>query len=294
MGKITYINDIFKNKIEIEDKQNKLLETLNEERKEAKIEDKKNYLFLINNYENMIKKLSSGYLNNDEFEIFYSKLTYCMSKSEYKGDKLYILLLFYNMFRIYNKKLLSLESSDIYCSISSVMAFIDEFGIENLDKTLDFVFNKNIFNELKELCLDEKELRIRMIDVIDLYLDDIKNPPSCHALFVIEELKNSKTYVDDSIHLITIDSSFEKLKLNVTMLASLFIDSKNEEMIQRGKNMLGKIDMIGFKLKSLSKELQDECCAYMTEVFNNNVPLENKIWLIFDKIDNCYDLNKKL
>ena len=113
-------------------------------------------------------------------------------------------------------------------------------------------------------------------------------------MFVIEELKHCKTYVDDSIHLITVDSLFEKLKTNVTMLASLFIDSKNEETIQRGKNMLGKIDMIDFKLKSLSKELQDECCAYMTEVFNNNVPLENKIWLIFDKIDNCYDLNKKL
>ena len=133
-----------------------------------------------------------------------------------------------------------------------------------------------------------------MIDVIDLYLEDKENLPSCHALFVIEELKHCKTYVDDSIHLITIDSLFEKLQLNATFLASLFIDSKDKKIKENGKIIFSKIDMMGFKLKSMSKELQDECCVYMTEVFNNNIPLENKIWLIFDKIDNCYDLNKKL
>lgn len=294
MGKITYLNDIFKkqnNKIE---SQNNLLENLKEEQKEAKKEDNENYTFLINNYENICKKVSSGLLSDEEFSLFYKKLTDCMAKSDYKGDKLYILLLFYNMFRVYNKNLLLLDSNDIYCSISSVMQFIDEFGIENLDKTLDFVFNKNIFNELKDICPDEKELIIRMIDIIELYLYDIKNPPSYHALFVVEELKEQKTYVDDSIHLISVDNLFKKLKENVFGLASLFITSKNEKLIQKGKNMLGKIDVIGFKLNSLSKNLQDECVSCMVENFNNNIPIEDKINIIFSKIETSYDLNKKL
>ena len=51
--------------------------------------------------------------------------------------------------------------------------------------------------------------------------------------------------------------------------------------------------MLEFKLNSLNEEEKEDCCYYIDNLFNENISLETKLNMIFDKVDYLYK-NKKI
>lgn len=167
-----------------------------------KFEKVNNYSLLIKDYEYVTRLIKQ--LPKEEFEIFFDKFTYCMSKQINAGNKLYSMLLFYNLYKNYRISFFDMEIGDISLIINTLLFFIDEQKIDLLDKSISFAFNKPIFNELKSIS-NGNELLDNMIDITDNYLNCPKFSSCYYALYKIDELKKEIIYKDN-------DNIEEKLK----------------------------------------------------------------------------------
>lgn len=249
-------------------------------------DDISNYSYLIKNYENQSKKLKSGYLSDNEILIFYKKLTNAMSKQNDRGNKLYVMLLFYNIFKNYDVRILELDDNDISLCIDTLLSFVDEEHISKIEKSLDFVFNKKIFKELKSLSNDEKHLFYNMVDIVDMYSESPNFSSSYHALYIIEDIKETKV---NDIYVVNVQNVSKKVMENAYVLAALI----NETNELKAEHLISAANMLEFKLNNLNDDEKDECCYYIEDLFNQNIPLETKLNMIYDKVEELYNNKKK-
>lgn len=162
-----------------------------------------NYSLLIKDYEYVTKLIKQ--LSKEELSEFYEKLTYCMSNQISNGNKFYSMLLFYNLYKNYRKNFFDMEKYDISLIIDTLLFFVYEEDINLLDKSISFIFNKPIFNDLKDIS--NNNLLYNMIDIVDSYISCPKLSSCYYALYKIDELKKETIYKDN-------DNIEEKIKNN--------------------------------------------------------------------------------
>lgn len=293
MAKVINFVD-FKKKFKDEEKLKEIQDTYANAKENYTIsveDNKNNYNFLVNNYENIYKRLKNGCLNIEEFNLFYKKLCECISLCNDKGEILYEMLLFYNLFRLYDEDLLKKDSTDIHTLISGLIAF-DDVNIKLLDKALDFCFCSDKFNILKEISNDKKDLENNIIDVIDLYLDDLnkKNMPSIyHANYIIEELDNRK-YIDNEDVILDVNKIYNilnrqfELFVNVAKLNNSTYYDDMISIIQDGlNNYYGKYAALSSENKlnfiSYTSSILNKSGTSLLEKFNYIFGYQNKLLL---------------
>lgn len=182
----------------ITDIENKLKKDLEVEKETIESdENKNNFIFLIDNFNSINSYLKKGFATPKELQLITNKLNFILNEEDYSLSRIYIVLCFYNAYRIYKDKFLELPSSYVELITSLHISFEESYDIRKLDHISDFVFNKNIMEELENITLDNRELLNRCESIVDEYLNgDITAPVDYWAKKEIEFLKESKEIND--------------------------------------------------------------------------------------------------
>lgn len=247
----------------------------------------KNYSYLLSNYININ---TSFFDENDEQVSNFSNLV--IKTLEDFNDapaKVWAILFSYNLYRLYGNKLLTLTSVEISLLVSLYMVFEESYLLPMLDKISDFIFNKELLQELYNMNMSKKNLVHFITNAVESYLEEgiIANIPVSY--YLKDELRirrENMLSVKEEIKLDSIENIYAYLKEQTEPLAAIMIDSKDSNIIERGNKLLSDLNMFEFKINNMSSNHYDICIKSINAIIcNQNKSLLDKLELIFNIVD---------
>lgn len=247
----------------------------------------KNYSYLLSNYIN----INTSFLdeNDEQVSNFSNLVIKTLEDFNDAPAKVWAILFSYNLYRLYGNKLLTLTSVEISLLVSLYMVFEESYLLPMLDKISDFIFNKELLQELYNMNMSKKDLVHFITNAVESYLEEgiIANIPVSY--YLKDELRirrENMLSVKEEIKLDSIENIYAYLKRQTEPLAAIMIDSKDSNIIERGNKLLSDLNIFEFKMNNISSNHYDICIKSINAIIcNQNKSLLDKLELIFNIVD---------
>lgn len=247
----------------------------------------KNYSYLLSNYIN----INTSFLdeNDEQVSNFSNLVIKTLEDFNDASAKVWAILFSYNLYRLYGNKLLTLTSVEISLLVSLYMVFEESYLLPMLDKISDFIFNKELLQELYNMNMSKKDLVHFITNAVESYLEEgiIANIPVSY--YLKDELRirrENMLSVKEEIKLDSIENIYAYLKRQTEPLAAIMIDSKDSNIIERGNKLLSDLNIFEFKMNNISSNHYDICIKSINAIIcNQNKSLLDKLELIFNIVD---------
>lgn len=255
-----------------------LLETdLKNERGEIEDnENHNNFMFLMNNFRNINDFFKKGFVTPEELQLIQDKLYLILKDEDYSLSRIYIILCFYNAYRIYNKKFIMLSANDVVLITNLFVSFEQCYDVKTLDGISNFIFDEQIMGELKNVTSNSTELFRRCESIVDAFLnDDISAPVEYYAK---QEIKLLKAATE-------LEANYGPGFLGYGIRTPKFIQKRLEEQLNKMAFMLSDetylglksdVDMLEFKINNMTKKAQQSFYKHIAKIdFEEEInPLE--------------------
>lgn len=251
--------------------------------------NKKNFNFLIDNFNMINNNLKLGNVNPKELQLISDKLHLVLNDVDDSLELIYIVLCFYNAYRIYNERFLRLPDRYIKLITNLFISFEQDYDIKKLNNISNFVFNKEIMDELKKISLDDMNMFYTCESFIEAYMsDDIFAPVEYYAKKEIEIIKNLREEEDNyepsflGYGIRTPEFIQERLNNQLERMPLIF---KTDEYLKTKSD----IDMLVYKIKNINKQDQNNFLSFVEKTSSDDTlnPKE-KIKIILNYIDSLY------
>lgn len=260
-----------------------------------------NYVFLISNYTLLNNSFSN--LSKDENVTKFINLVFEMLSDFPNADqKVYAILFSYNLYRIYGNKLIDLTAKDISILISLYMTFEQSYPVKNLDKMSDFIFNKELKNEMYSYDIEKRKL-VHLLEVAidDYFYVGIKNkiPVTYFVKKQVSDYRKSLITVVKKLKLNTPEEIYDYMYNEVSILAGLLISTQEYENVVKGEKLNSSLNSMVLKMRQMKPEDLETCTEFINNMINkSNLGLLDKTEKIFKFIDvlapeKMYSRNKK-
>lgn len=261
-----------------------------------------NYVFLISNYTLLNNSFSN--LSKDENVTKFINLVFEMLSDFPNADqKVYAILFSYNLYRIYGNKLIDLTAKDISILISLYMTFEQSYPVKNLDKMSDFIFNKELKNEMYSYDIEKRKL-VHLLEVAidDYFYVGIKNkiPVTYFVKKQVSDYRKSLITVVKKLKLNTPEEIYDYMYNEVSILAGLLISTQEYENVVKGEKLNSSLNSMVLKMRQMKPEDLETCTEFINNMINkSNLGLLDKTEKIFKFIDvlapeKMYSRNKKI
>lgn len=295
-----YKNKIEENKKNAEDKVTQIEELFDElYKKERKnIEDDENldnFNFLLENFKKMNMDIKNGHVTPKELQLISNKLYSMLKKEDFAISRIYIILCFYNAYRIYGYKFLELSIEDSELITSLFISFEENYNIKKLDSISNFVFNKDLMNELRSFEQNETMLLHTCESIIEMFIEEneIKAPVEYYVKEEIENKKEAKEINENhgpgflGYGIITPDFLQNRLSENLENM--LIIMTPNKYF-----SLKSKIDMLTFKIENIGEENKKQFFKAVRNINDNDdFRPHEKLEMILNYLDTLYDVISK-
>lgn len=221
---------------------------------------------------------------------------FVLNNESFTLSRIYIVLCFYNAYRIYKDRFLSLPEEYMKLITSLFVSFEQSYDITRLDNISDFIFDQNIMESLKNITSENKELFHRCEDIIDEYLNsDIPASVSYYAKEEIKFLESSKEESENHgpgfLGYGIRTPEFIQKRLSEQLENMSFIFEKDNE---KYFSIQSDIDMLPFKIKNMNENCKKSFYSFVNKIdIDKNInPLE-KLERILNIADMFYNSASK-
>lgn len=251
-----------------------------------------NYSYLIKNYNRLNKYFSM--VKNDDINRFI-KLNFSVTENfEDLPEKVLAILYLYNLYKLYGDKLEVLTLTDISVLISIYMSYDDDYTVEKMDKIIDFVFDRDLMNEIYELNLSIKEVTHLLENAIDMYLDEHMKSIKSYIKEEIAAKKENLKRIDEKRVLNTPYDIYHFLKSQVDSISMYLISTQNEDLEQKGYEYISNLNMVIYKMKNMPSDNLNKCIKCINDIASKkDLNLIEKLDLIFGTLDIYNSLSDK-
>lgn len=258
-------------------------------------ENLNNFNFLLKNFKKINIDIKNGHVTPKELQLINNKLYSMLEKEEFAISRIYIILCFYNAYRIYNKKFLELSANDSEL-ITSLLAFFEqENDVKTLDNISDFIFDEDLIKNLRELVQNEKMLLNKCVSIVEMYIEEneIKAPVEYYAKEELEYTKEARELNEKhgpgflGYGIITTDFLQNRLSENLENMAVVMTPDKYF-------SLKSKIDMLKYKVENISNESKKSFFEAVRNISDNDdFGPHEKLELILNYLDTLYDITSK-
>ena len=252
-----------------------------------------NLEFLINNYEKINEQFKSGIRSNKSLLLFIDRLN-TIFKNVRSYETPIFLLVYYNLYRIYEDELFKLSNDDILLAINVCFEYAKDNSIAKSDDLIDSFFKyKDRIEKLVDIASKQEyeysrtnDFMNNYLDAYDLYVSTSKNVSMRYYLddIILERTEMEDTHEDEKL---TFQSVYDNLYDWYCFYSSVEkeLNSLDEKMSKFGM----KLDTISHN-EEYSEKILDTIQLILS---NKNDNMMEKLKKVLNLIDTVFNMVKE-
>ncbi len=275
-----------------------------------------NLEFLINNYEKINEQFKSGIRSNKSLLLFIDRLN-TIFKNVRSYETPIFLLVYYNLYRIYEDELFKLSNDDILLAINVCFEYAKDNSIAKSDDLIDSFFKyKDRIEKLVDIASKQEyeysrtnDFMNNYLDAYDLYVSTSRNVSMRYYLddIILERTEMEDTHEDEKL---TFQSVYDNLygwycfcsssvrkNIENSKIKNKLIDLNEIKSVEKELNSLDeKMSKFGMKLDTIShnEEYSEKTLDTIQLILSNkNDNMIEKLKKVLNLVDTVFNMVKE-